>query len=97
MHHWTEHNIRVHVFTAFGLQIAHRMRRHARPARLHMSVRELLRELAGIGAPSGCTTATGACPGPTGCRRPQQQAARLPRQTFSTWHSQHHTVKFIGD
>ena len=31
MHHWTEHNIRVHVFTCvLALQIAHLMRRHAR-------------------------------------------------------------------
>jgi len=50
MHHWTEHNIRVHVFTCvLALQIAHLMRRRARLAGLDLSVRELLRELAGIG------------------------------------------------
>jgi transposase len=50
MHHWTEHNIRVHVFTCvLALQIAHLMRLSATRARLRMSVRELLRELAGIG------------------------------------------------
>ena len=50
MHHWTEHNIRVHVFTCvLALQIAHLMRRTAAQAGLRMSVRELLRELAGIG------------------------------------------------
>jgi transposase len=50
MHHWTEHNIRVHVFTCvLALQIAHLMRRRARQAGLDLSVRELLRELAGIG------------------------------------------------
>ena len=50
MHHWTEHNIRVHVFTCvLALQIAHLMRQHAARAGLRMSVRELLRELAGIG------------------------------------------------
>jgi hypothetical protein len=50
MHHWTEHNIRVHVFTCvLALQLAHLMRRKADQAGLHMSVRELLRELAGIG------------------------------------------------
>jgi transposase len=50
MHHWTEHNIRVHVFTCvLALQIAHLMRRQAARAGLRMSVRELLRELAGIG------------------------------------------------
>jgi hypothetical protein len=50
MHHWTEHNIRVHVFTCvLALQLAHLMRRQAARAGLAMSVRELLRELAGIG------------------------------------------------
>ncbi|HXZ71231.1 MAG TPA: IS1634 family transposase [Streptosporangiaceae bacterium] len=50
MHHWTQHNIRVHVFTCvLALQIAHLMRLHATRGGLHMSVRELLRELAGIG------------------------------------------------
>jgi hypothetical protein len=50
MHHWTEHNIRVHVFTCVqALQIAHLMRRKAAQAGLRMPVRELLRELTGIG------------------------------------------------
>jgi transposase len=50
MHHWTEHNIRVHVFTCvLALQIAHLMRLRAARAGLRMSARELLRELAGIG------------------------------------------------
>ena len=50
MHHWTEHNIRVHVFTCvLALQAAHLMRLKARRAGLDLSVRELLRELAGIG------------------------------------------------
>ena len=50
MHHWTEHNIRVHVFTCvLALQIAHLMRRRAARAGLDLSVRELLAELAGIG------------------------------------------------
>jgi transposase len=50
MHHWTEHNIRVHVFTCvLALQIAHLMRRQAEHAGLHLSVRELLGQLAGIG------------------------------------------------
>jgi len=49
MHHWTDHNIRVHVFTCvLALQIAHLMRRHAAHADLHMSVRELLDTLAAI-------------------------------------------------
>jgi transposase len=50
MFHWTEHNIRVHVFTCvLALQIAHLMRLQAERAGLGMSVRELLRQLAGIG------------------------------------------------
>jgi transposase len=50
MHHWTEHNIRVHVFTCvLALQIAHLMRRAAARAGLHLSVRELLGQLAAIG------------------------------------------------
>ena len=50
MHHWTEHNIRVHVFTCvLALQIAHLMRRRARQAGLDLSVRALLAELAAIG------------------------------------------------
>jgi transposase len=50
MFHWTEHNIRVHVFTCvLALQIAHLMRLKAHRAGLYLSVRELLRELAGIG------------------------------------------------
>jgi transposase len=50
MHHWTEHNIRVHVFTCvLALQIAHLMRYRARQAGLDLPVRELLRQLAGIG------------------------------------------------
>ena len=49
MHHWTDHNIRVHTFTCvLALQIAHLMRRHAHHAGLHLSVRELLDNLAGI-------------------------------------------------
>jgi transposase len=49
MHHWTDHNIRVHVFTCvLALQIAHLMRRQATTAGLSMSVRELLDTLAGI-------------------------------------------------
>ena len=50
MHHWTEHNIHVHVFTCvLALQIAHLMRRQAAQAGLPVSVRVLLAELAGIG------------------------------------------------
>ena len=50
MFHWTEHNIRVHTFTCvLAPQIAHLLRLQAERAGLHMSVRELLRQLAGIG------------------------------------------------
>jgi transposase len=50
MFHWTEHNIRVHVLTCvLALQIAHLLRLQAERAGLRMSVRELLRQLAGIG------------------------------------------------
>jgi len=50
MHHWTEHNIQVHVFTCvLALQLAHLMRYRARQASLNLSVRELLGQLAGIG------------------------------------------------
>ncbi len=49
MHHWTDHNIRVHVFTCvLALQFAHLMRYRARQAGLDLSVRELLSQLAGI-------------------------------------------------
>jgi len=49
MHHWTDHNIRVHTFTCvLALQIVHLMRRHAAQHDLHTSVRELLNTLAGI-------------------------------------------------
>jgi transposase len=50
MHHWTDQKIRVHVFySVLALTVAHLMRRQAQQAGLHMSVRELLAELAGIG------------------------------------------------
>lgn len=49
MHHWTEHSIRVHVFTCvLALQLAHLMRLKARRAGLDLSVRDLLDQLAGI-------------------------------------------------
>jgi hypothetical protein len=49
MHHWTDHNIRVHTYTCvLALQIAHLMRRCAEHAGLHLSVRALLNHLASI-------------------------------------------------
>lgn len=50
MHHWTDQKIRVHVFTCvLALATAHLMRRTAEHAGLHLSVRELLEQLEGIG------------------------------------------------
>jgi transposase len=49
MHHWTDSKIRVHVFyCVLALAVAHLMRRHAELAGLHLSVRELLDQLADI-------------------------------------------------
>ena len=49
MHHWTDHNIRVHVFTCvLALQLARLMRYRARQEGLDLSVRELLGQLGGI-------------------------------------------------
>jgi len=49
MHHWTDSKIRVHVFyCVLALAVAHLMRRHAAQAGLHLSVRELIDQLAGI-------------------------------------------------
>lgn len=49
MHHWTEHNIRVHAFyCVLALTIAHLMRRIASQAGLALSVRELLTQLGDI-------------------------------------------------
>ena len=49
LHHWTDSKIRVHVFyCVLALAVAHLMRRHADQAGLHMSVRELLDQLAAI-------------------------------------------------
>jgi transposase len=50
MHHWSESKIRVHVFyCVLALTIAHLMRRQAHQAGLHLSVRQILTELSGIG------------------------------------------------
>ena len=49
MRHWTDHNIRMHVFTCvLALQLAHLMRYRARQDGLDLSVRELLGQLAAI-------------------------------------------------
>ena len=63
MHHWTDHNIRVHVFTCvLALQIAHLMRYRARQAGLDLSVRELLGQLAAIGETVLIYSSTGGRP-----------------------------------
>ena len=50
MFHWTDQKIRVHVFCCvLALAVAHLMRREAEHAGLHMSVRDLLATLGGIG------------------------------------------------
>jgi transposase len=50
MRHWTDQKSRVHVFTCvLALATAHLMRRTADHAGLHLSVRELLEKLEGIG------------------------------------------------
>lgn len=49
MHHWTEHNIRVHTQTCvFALITAQLMRRQTEHAGMRLSVTELLHQLAGI-------------------------------------------------
>jgi hypothetical protein len=49
MHHCTEAYIRVHaLYCVLALMIAHLMRRTVHQADLHLSVRELLAQLAGI-------------------------------------------------
>ena len=81
MFHWTEHNIRVHVFTCvLALQIAHLMRLRARRAGLDLSVRALLGELAGIVETVLLYQAERGRPGPTACsptpRRSRTSSAR---------------------
>jgi transposase len=49
MFHWTERKIRVHVFyCVLALTVAHLMRREAAASGIELSVRELVRTLAGI-------------------------------------------------
>ncbi|MCA1681922.1 MAG: transposase, partial [Actinobacteria bacterium] len=50
MFHWSDHKIRVHVmYCVLALAVARVMVREADRAGMHMSVRELLGTLAGIG------------------------------------------------
>ena len=93
MHHWTDHNIRVHVFTCvLALQIAHLMRRHADQAGLHLSVRELLDQLAGIQETVLIYPSTGGRPKArrmlTETTRPRTSSPRS-----STWTAGHHALR----
>ena len=80
MRHWTEHNIRVHVFTCvLALQIAHLMRRTAAHAGLRLSVRQLLAQLAGIGETVLITPPPAAAQSPPHDHRAHQRPARTLR------------------
>jgi transposase len=83
IHHWTEHHIRVHAFyCVLALMIAHLMRRTARHAGLHLSVRELLNQLAGI------QETVLLYPGPRGrpkARRMITDQTELQQQLFDTF------------
>ena len=83
MFHWTEHNIRVHVFTCvLALQVAHLMRLKARRAGLDLSVRALLGELAGIGETILLYQSDRGQPGPTACS-PTPARSRTSSATYS--------------
>jgi transposase len=83
IHHWTEHHTRVHAFyCVLALMIAHLMRRTARHAGLHLSVRELLNQLAGI------QETVLLYPGPRGrpkARRMITDQTELQQQLFDTF------------
>ena len=85
MHHWTEHNIRVHVFTCvLALQLAHLMRLRAARAGLRMSVRELLGELAGIGETVLLYHGDRGLPEPTACSpKPAPSRTNSPASSAS--------------
>ena len=85
MHHWTEHNIRVHVSTCvLALQIAHLMRRKAARAGLPVSVRELLRELGGIGETVLLYHGDRGRPEPTACSpKPARSRTSSPASSAS--------------
>ena len=88
MHHWTEHNIRVHVFTCvLALQLAHLMRYRARQAGLDLSVRELLGQLAAIGETVLIYPSTGGRP--KARRMTTELTGHQPQlcTTSSAWHA----------
>ena len=83
MFHWTEHNIRVHIFTCvLALQIAHLMRRQAERAGLHLSVRALLGELAAIQETVLIYPSTGGRPR---ARRKTTEATRNQQALYETF------------
>jgi transposase len=83
MHHWTEHNITVHVFTCvLALQIAHLMRLKAARAGLRLSVRALLGELAAIGETVLIYPSTGGRPR---ARRMTTELSDQQRQLYETF------------
>ena len=82
MHHWTDHNIRVHLFTCvLALQLAHLMRRQTKQAGLDLSVRELLATLAGIGETVLIYPSTGGRPK---ARRMLTETTPTQKQLIST-------------
>ena len=81
-YHWTDHNIRVHLFTCVPtLQLAHLMRREADRGGLRTSVRELLGQLASIGETVLIYPSAGGSPRPDACSpkptREQDQLAEI--------------------
>ena len=80
MHHWTDHNIRVHTQTCvFALMVAHLMRRQADQAGLHLSVRNGPTNSPASRKPSGSTCSPEADPKPAACSPKPAQ----PRTTSS--------------
>ena len=97
MHHWTDHNIRVHVFTCvLALQLAHLMRYRARQAGLDLSVRELLGQLAGIGETVLIYPSTGGRP--KARRMTTELTGHQPSSTRSSaWHGGHPRVRSYAE
>ena len=85
MHHWTDHNIRVHTQTCLvALIIAHLVRRHADKAGLHLSVRGLPEQLAGIQETILIYASTGGHPKPSACsQKPTRPRIASPRSSTS--------------
>ena len=83
MFHWTEHNIRVHMFTCvLALQLARLMQLKARRAGLDLSVRALLSGLAGIGETVLIYASTGGRPR---ARRMTTELTGQQRELYETF------------